>query len=271
LSLHTIIEFADKVIIVDGAFAQREHTNPQSTDKTKEIAQKICGKKLIWVDCPKQNGEYIPWKTESEKRNVYLKLVPKGEWFYIIDADVIVTGNVEGTFKMLRENNTINNGDVIGVVKMLNFYPVLTKNPEHFPPEPPEKVKSTSDWLQKVRNLNDWFIKDLEKTLDTTPSSPYSYINWIGWYQQPVMCLYKKFDGMEYRDFCARIFLGDEYFTLKMWKTLPIGRKWSFIPNILHVNMKFLLDHKSYISMQNYKAKQNKKETKKDSGELGKK
>jgi hypothetical protein len=268
LSLHTIIEYVDKVIIVDGAFAQREHSNPQSTDKTKEISEKICGDKLIWVDCKKQDVNYVPWETESEKRNVYLRLVPEGAWFYIIDADVIVTGDVAGTFKMLKENDTINGGDVIGVVKMLNFYPVVTKNPEHFPLEPPNEEVKSSDWLGKIRKLTDWYVEDLETALDT--GTLYSYINWIGWYQRPVMCLYKKFDGMEYRDFCARIYFDDEYFTSKIFYALPVGRKWSFIPNILHVNMKFLMGYKSYISMQNYKADQKRKERKKELEKIGK-
>ncbi len=247
LSLHSIVDHVDKVIIIDGAFALREHIKPYSTDNTKQIARKICRQKLMWVDCKKQNGRYVAWRTESEKRNEYLKLVPEGAWFYIIDADVIVTGDVAGTFKMLHENDTID-GDVIGLVKMLNFYPVLSKNPEKFP------LERKGD----IRSLNDWFVEDLEKALDD--GTPYSPVNWIGWYQKPVMCLYRKFEGMEYRDYCARIFWGESYFTSRMWQAQPEGRKWSFLSNIIHVNMKFLLDFKEYIAMQDYKVKQSRRE-----------
>ncbi len=246
ISLHTIVEHVDKVIVVDGAFALRKHVNPESTDGTKEICQKVCGDKLIWVDCKTQDGKYVTWETESEKRNVYLNLVPDGAWFYIIDADVIVTGDVAGTFKILHENDTINGGDVIGLVKMLNFYSMVSKNPEHFPPE------------RDTRILTDWFVDDLEKALDD--GSPYSYVNWIGWYQQPVMCLYRKFEGMEYREYCARIYLGPEYFTSKIFNQTPVGRKWSFITNIIHVNMKFLASFKSCVEMYNYEAQQTRKE-----------
>lgn len=237
ISLRSVIDYVDKIIIVDGAFADFPHNCPQSSDETKNIAERICKKKLIWIDCSKENGKYISWDLEAKKRNAYLQLVPIGAWLYIMDADTILTGDVKGTFEMLRKNETINGNDVISLVRILNFSPVLSEG--H-----PLKSPLVFQDVFKV-NMENWYDNDK--------------INWIGWYETQ-FCLYKVFKGMEYRKYHARIYFGDRYYTAKLFYTLPKGPKWSILPNILAINMKFIDSFERYKNGRIFKINTHKKE-----------
>jgi hypothetical protein len=248
ISLNSILPYVDKVIIIDGAFEDFKHDNPQSTDGTKEIAEKICGNKLIWVDCPKKKDKYIPWILESEKREAYLKYIPVGAWFYILDADTIWFGDIKTLSDKLRNNDTLD-GNILAFVKLLNFCPLLTENP--FVPFPPKLVN--------IRRITDWF-EDLEKVLDKwasdkSPSrfndNPISNILWFGYYQH-IYGIFKKIDGMRYET-QSKIFINDKSITSLLYATPPVGRKWSFAPNILAINMKFLYSVNRYFSNGVYK------------------
>jgi hypothetical protein len=243
MSLNSIIPYVDKVVIIDGAFASLNFVHSESTDGTKEIAEKICGDKLIWVDCPKTEEKYVPWNNETEKRNAYLECVPLDAWFYIMDADVIVTGNVAKLFNELRGNNTYN-GDEMIAVRMMNFYPVLSEDSRKTPP----KIKQMLWTVEQIEKsgLANWFsFKDEKKW---NPSKLIiSPVNWIGYYG-PVVCIYKKLDGMQYKNHHDTIVIGDEPFTK--------NRKWETVPYILSLNMKMLNSFERHYAMACHKRKE---------------
>jgi len=93
-SLNSILPHVEKIIAVDGAWKGFPHACVSSTDFTKEIFHELCGDKLIWVDAKKK-----AWTSQIEKRNEYLKYIPVGEWFFIIDGDEYINGNTEKAFK----------------------------------------------------------------------------------------------------------------------------------------------------------------------------
>jgi hypothetical protein len=106
LSLRSIIDYVEKVIVVDGAWKSFPYGEyPESTDGTKEIAEKICGDKLIWVDCKEENGKCVPWETEIEKRSEYLKYVPTGKWFLVIDSDEVILGEIQREFEIIEKQH----------------------------------------------------------------------------------------------------------------------------------------------------------------------
>jgi len=74
----------DRVVVVDGAFAQYEHTVPSSTDGTQVIAECYGAE---WVDAPRA------WADEVEKRNASLIGNP-GDWYFVIDADERLQGEL---------------------------------------------------------------------------------------------------------------------------------------------------------------------------------
>jgi hypothetical protein len=244
MSLNSIVPYVDKVIIVDGAFKHFEHACPKSMDDTKNIAMEICGNKLIWIDCPKENGEYVPWngqeEDEVEKRNAYLNYVPSGAWFYVMDADVIVTGDIAKLLNELRESDTYDGNEIIAV-RMLNFYPVLSENSREVPP----KIKQILWEVEDIERsgLADWFsFKDgYGWKLDENTISP---VNWIGYYG-PVVCIYKKVEGMQYKHFHSAIYLGDKLFAS--------DHKWKTVPFILSLNMKMLNSFERHCAMSQHK------------------
>jgi len=113
-SLESILPYVEKVIAVDGAYSNFPHENPQSTDATKETFHEFCGDKLIWVDC-----EGKPWPTQIGKRNEYVKRVPDGEWFLVMDGDKIIKGRIREGFNFAEASSYI----CIGM-KSVNHVPI---------------------------------------------------------------------------------------------------------------------------------------------------
>lgn len=237
ISLNSIVPYVDKVIVVDGAWEYFDYKEPQSTDKTKEIVERICGDKLIWVDCKKNsNNEYIPWETQVEKRNEYLKRVPIGSWMYILDSDVMVTGNIKDVFDKIKAENSYN-GYNISAVKMINFYPVLSENSRETPPKVKHLIWEIED-IQKS-GLTDWFKSDSEFPNNLSP------VNWIGWYG-PVICIYKRLKDMEYKSFHSKIYIGNKLCVTK--------GSWNIISeNLLSVNLKFTNSFERHIASAKHK------------------
>ena len=99
-SLNSIVPYVTKVIMVDGAYEKWICNKPYSTDRTREIAERVCGTKLLWVDYDRD-----ACKHEYRKRNVYIRLVPDGEWFISIDADEVICGEIEREFNFVTESN----------------------------------------------------------------------------------------------------------------------------------------------------------------------
>jgi hypothetical protein len=246
ISLNSILPYVDKVIMVDGAFKSYPHDNPQSTDGTKAVAEKICGDKLIWIDCSKA------WISEGTKRNEYLKYIPEGAWFYILDADTIWFGDIKSLSDKIRINDTID-GNYIGWVKLLNFYPILTENPYKLTAIKVlnENDKFIPEYRDLTKNKKDWYENLVEVRKG---KGPVSYVNWIGFYYY-VWGVYRKVNGMEYNDkYHSKLFVGDIELIEKIHAIPPVGQKWDFIPNILAINMKFLNTFDRYFSNQDFKA-----------------
>lgn len=235
ISLNSIVPYVDKVIVVDGAWSYFENKSPESTDKTKEICESICGDKLIWVDCPKKDDKYVPWESQVTKRDAYLQIVPTGSWFYIIDADVLVTGKLKEVFDGLKANDSYK-GNPIAAVRMMNFYPVLSENSRAVPPKFIHKVWEIEE-IEKS-GLTDWFKEDPDPRI-------ISPINWVGYYG-PVICLYKKMAGMHYRKFHSKIFLDDKHLAIEEYK-------YETIPDIVAYNMKFTNSWQRHVEMAKHK------------------
>jgi hypothetical protein len=67
----------DNIIAVDGAYRDFPHIKPFSTDGSIEIAKKYA--KVIEVK--------EAWETQVDKRNAYIRRVPIGSSFIVIDTD----------------------------------------------------------------------------------------------------------------------------------------------------------------------------------------
>lgn len=100
LSLSSIIDIVDKVIIVDSG----------SSDNTKQIAKQLCkshNKELIWIDHIRAN---LP-SDDGLQRNVYVDYLKKhhlGDWAIVIDADEVWSGEIDklrGLLERTSKNN----------------------------------------------------------------------------------------------------------------------------------------------------------------------
>lgn len=97
--LDSIKEYVDAIHIADGAYKEylevyrnfSVDVRPRSTDGTLEILKAIPGlpdHDIIY--CP----EDTPWINQNAKRSALLDAVPVGDWFIIIDADEMLSGDV---------------------------------------------------------------------------------------------------------------------------------------------------------------------------------
>lgn len=73
------------IVAIDGAFTDFPHDKPYSTDGSLEVAKKYADV-VVETD--------IPWATQVDKRNEYLKYVPDGDTVIVIDADEELWGNI---------------------------------------------------------------------------------------------------------------------------------------------------------------------------------
>ena len=229
LSLSTIVSYVDKVIIVDGAFEDYPHEYPQSTDRTKEIAEEICGDKLIWVDCNTKNGEFISWIGQVAKRNAYLKLVPTNAWFYVMDADVILAGDVEQAFQFLRKSTW--QGCVL--VRMMNLFPILKKGLNSY----------------GAPSFHRWLLNDIEegevKTL--TEKQWFEDLWWTGRYNV-VSCIHRKLGGMQYKGHHSTIYTkGGKLMCFPKHASTPI------LKDVVSVNLKFLSSVEELMNSMKFK------------------
>jgi len=215
-SLRSIIPYVEKVIMIDGAFKNYPHIEIYSTDNTKEIAQQICGDKLIWVDCPLSG-----WEDQVEKRNAYLKLVPDEEWFFVLDDDVVVFGDLNVTLEQLPQ---ISQRSVS--VRMMNLYPA-------------KMVRQFPDKTFAIR-----WIWDFLEAGNALSEKEYDNLKWVGGFGY-VNCLYRKHRDMEYRFRHCSIYIGN---------TLIYNPNYLIVANgIISLNAKFLTRYEEYLNDFNYK------------------
>jgi hypothetical protein len=191
MSLYSIIDYVDKVVVVDGAWSSYPYgDHPESTDDPKSIAEQICGDKLIWVDCQKLNGRYIPWNNELEKRNEYLKRIPDDEFFLIIDSDTMLFGEMEKEFRKIKEND---------------FHISLIPEVLHVPYNPNRRLIDDG-----FGGLKDPSNKDSQEILRENITEE----NWKVTVQTAfighAVAIYKKVKGMEYRVHHSLIWVGTQ-------------------------------------------------------------
>jgi hypothetical protein len=186
ISLQSIVDNVEKVIIVDGAWRSFPTTEFASTDKSKAIAKKMCGKKLIWIDAPEDG-----WKSEVLKRTHYVKLVPNGEWFFVIDGDEIITGDVAGEFSKVEANQ-----DLHMCLVPISF---------HTPYASMQNLPS----FNEIGSYKDLTNVNAQEYLDTINESNFSTIPWITTIGHRY-ALYKKEEGMEYNNHHSNIWINGE-------------------------------------------------------------
>jgi hypothetical protein len=100
-SLATVSPHVDKVIVVDGKYHSYPGTTIQSNDLTPLLLTKyreLYPDKLIYVPA-------TDWKTQVDKRNAYLDLVPENAWLFIVDGDEIPYGQIGELRETLEKHN----------------------------------------------------------------------------------------------------------------------------------------------------------------------
>lgn len=75
----------ERLVVVDGAYADFPHEAPWSRDATRAIAEAFGAE---WIGC---GG--LAWRDEVEKRNAYL-VGEAGDWYVVLDADERMVGSL---------------------------------------------------------------------------------------------------------------------------------------------------------------------------------
>lgn len=196
-SINSIVPFVVKVVAVDGPYRGFPHNSLVSQDSTKQIFTELCKDKLIWVEKNKA------WPTQSVKRNEYLKYVPTGSWFFVIDGDEVAQGNVAAGFAFAESSryNCVS-------VKVVNY----------LPKHPSVKIVMMKGHPHILSNISE----------EEWPT--------LGWesYSGFGTRLYRRLQGMEYRGHHSTIFVGLKLVSRAQAKledlclvNMVYGRSWS--------------------------------------------
>jgi hypothetical protein len=78
----------DKIVAIDGAFKEFPHSKVQSTDGCLGLARKYADEVITTKK---------PWADQIEKRNAYLTLKDSKDFYFIIDADEKLDGELPDT------------------------------------------------------------------------------------------------------------------------------------------------------------------------------
>jgi hypothetical protein len=102
-SLTSIRDFVDNVLIIDGSYPDWPSDHALSEDETKEIAHRIAGDKLIWMETKTQ-------LFESAKLDMALDRIeqePDGQdlWVFLQSADEVFSGDYVGELDELRASS----------------------------------------------------------------------------------------------------------------------------------------------------------------------
>ena len=230
-SLRCIIDYVDKVVVVDGAFANFEHDKPYSIDRTKEISEKVCGNKLIWVDCPKDNqGNPVAWIGEISKKNAGFSYVPNGAWMMQMADDEIFAGNL---FRLFKEVRTTNKNCVW--VNSIYFESIRSfdalSSCESFPNPP----KLSEKWLK---------TEILERTIHSLDKS---HLTWLT-HKGPHPVFYRNSNGLHY---------AFHHYSLYDEKEKEVGSSYTsddslFLDYITEVNMEVLDSYDELVRKAKY-------------------
>ena len=207
-SLESVLPYVEKVVAVDGVYSGYPHKDPFSTDATQKLFSELCpADKLIWVSTDKA------WPSQLHKRNEYLKYVPNNKWFLVIDGDEFIRGKVAEGFKFAESSRH----NCIGV-KLQN----------HLPNWPGLKI---------VRIGGHPCISG-----EPIPRHVWNTLSWKKYFGVGTR-LYRKIEGMEYRDHHSRIFVGQK----------TISRAQAKLRKVLMVNLNYKMGWERWRNNIEYK------------------
>lgn len=120
--LESIKDSVDSVIVADGAYDlyfERyrvfvPEAKPNSTDGSLEIIKSFRGLPPLTFLNP-SDGVDRCWKNQAVKRTALIDAVPVGDWFFIIDADEMVAGDLQEGLEHLYDS-----GCVVGSCPLYN-------------------------------------------------------------------------------------------------------------------------------------------------------
>jgi hypothetical protein len=118
--LESLIDVVDTVVVADGAYRDYykhysmfdSDAKPWSTDGSLDIIKSFRGlPKVRWVKAPEPEPnsdlESDCWTNQTEKRTALLDAVPTGDWFVIIDADEMLSGDAQEGIEEIMESGCI--------------------------------------------------------------------------------------------------------------------------------------------------------------------
>jgi len=91
-SINSIIDYVDKIVVVDGPFLGFPAVSLKSDDGTLDILEQY-KKKLIYIFVPKR-------MRAPEKRS--LQFIEGADWYFQIDGDEVAVGDVEAGLSRLK-------------------------------------------------------------------------------------------------------------------------------------------------------------------------
>jgi hypothetical protein len=99
-SLRSVKAYVDRFVIVDSVFTSNSIDATHSTDKTREICERVCDPiSLTYIESDRK-------LTEQDARNRYLQEVEDEDWVLWLDGDEVLYGNhkdVLALFNQIRE------------------------------------------------------------------------------------------------------------------------------------------------------------------------
>ncbi len=124
--LESLVDVVDRIIVADGAYrAYYEHyrpfqpsAKPWSTDGGIELIKNFRGlPEVKWIEPPKPEPNsdlvYDCWENQTVKRTALIDAVTVGDWFIIIDADEMLSGDAqEGVEEIMDSGCAVGNTSI---------------------------------------------------------------------------------------------------------------------------------------------------------------
>jgi len=118
MSIRSIYDFVDRIVVVDGPYKGFSHNSLKSTDGTREFVASLDKVTLIDVDCP---------LIQPEKRNLYFD--DGADWYFWIDGDEIAFGDLESAFNRIHSLSpkryrclTVSVFETVGINERIRFF-----------------------------------------------------------------------------------------------------------------------------------------------------
>jgi hypothetical protein len=86
-SLRSVKAYVDRYVIVDSVFDTNPHEGTHSTDRTREVAERVCAPvPLTYIESDRKLDE-------PTARNRYLDELTEGDWCLMLDGDEVLYGH----------------------------------------------------------------------------------------------------------------------------------------------------------------------------------